>query len=678
MHARFLLHSSLLIFCVATLDSAFAARIRPKVTPLPQTTTGSITYLSDLDLRKMQQGYGEPQADSSVTSKPLSLAGKTYERGVGTHAASTMWIDVGGAKRFDAIVGVDDSAGGAGSVIFRVYGDGRKLWQSDVLRHKGETESPSIPLDGINTLLLRVESADRGINHDHADWADARFIVNGEAPKAIDPPGEAKAEILTPPPGPQPRINGPKVYGCRPGNPFLYRIPATGTRPMQFQADKLPESLKLDAATGIISGTAPPRGEHKIKISATNFAGTASRAFRIVSGDKLALTPYMGWNHWYMHYDKITDALMRQAADALISSGMADAGYDYVCIDDCWMNAPNHEDPKRVGPLRDENGIIKTNTYFPDMKSLTDYIHAKGFKAGIYTSPGPFTCGGFAGSYEHEAQDAETFAQWGFDLLKHDWCSYGKLVPKPTPLPELQKPYMLMGELLLKQKRDIIYNLCQYGMGDVWEWGEQVHAQSWRTSGDLGYELNNIFNVAATNARHRAWNGPGTWNDPDYIQIGMIGDLRANRQAKRGVLTPTEEYSFMSLWCLSAAPLVYSGDMRNLDAFTTAILCNPEVIKVNQDPLGQCASINEMQDDTYVMVKELEDGSKAVGLCNGGEFEVMMTARWPVVGIQGKHHVRDLWRHKDLGVFENEFSAKVPRHGVVMVKITESALPVNQ
>ena len=358
---------------------------------------------------------------------------------------------------------------------------------------------------------------------------------------------EGLNEIITPRPKPQPRINGPLVYGCRPGHPFLYRIPCQGKRPINFKIKGLPPELKLDPLTGIITGKVPEKGEYEVLILAHNSKGTDKRKLKIIAGDKIALTPSMGWNHWYAHYDRITDKMMREAADVIISSGMADVGYQYVNIDDCWMNAPKNNDPMRVGPLRDEKEIIIPNRHFPDMKGLTDYIHAKGLKAGIYTSPGPLTCGGFTGAFQHEEQDARQFAAWGFDFLKYDWCSYGQIAGKDKSLEAFQKPYRQMGKILKSLDRDVVFNLCQYGMGDVWKWGGEVDGHSWRTSGDLGFELNRIYEVAIRNCGFRQYSKPGEWNDPDYIQIGWIGNA-----SKQGIpeLTPMPaamQYSYMSM-----------------------------------------------------------------------------------------------------------------------------------
>jgi alpha-galactosidase len=493
----------------------------------------------------------------------------------------------------------------------------------------------------------------------------------------LSPALQTNEVILTPTPVPAPHINGPEVYGARPEHPFLYRIPTQGDRPMKFSAKGLPRGLHLDSRTGIITGTTPKTGEYTVTVRARNRHGKDSRIFKIVSGETLALTPPMGWNDWYAYTRHITDSKMRQAAEILVSSGMADVGYQYVDIDDCWMNAEGKPDPLQNGPLRDTQGNILPNRHFPDMKALTDYIHARGLKAGIYSSPGSRTCAGFSGSYQHEAQDARQFANWGFDLLKYDWCSYTGVVGRKPSLEEMKRPYVLMGSLLKQQNRDILLNLCQYGMGHVWEWGAEVGGQSWRTAGDLGNSLNRIFDVALNNSEHAAWEKPGAWNDPDYIQIGWIGSARADAPAKKFPLAPTEQYSFMSLWCLMSSPLFYSGDLAKLDNFTLNILCNPEVIAIDQDPLGQCAQVKFVGDGQFLMIKDLANGDHALGLCNGSEAPADMTATWSACGLSDRQHVRDAWREMDLGVYTNSFTARVPAHGVILVRLRTTTTDAN-
>jgi alpha-galactosidase len=403
-----------------------------------------------------------------------------------------------------------------------------------------------------------------------------------------------------------------------------------------------------------------------VTFRAKNELGTSEKKFKIISGDKISLTPTMGWNDWYGYFGDVSDRLMREAADKLVESGMADVGYSYICIDDCWMMAPenskNVEDPLRRGPLVNANGAIMPNKHFPNMKALTDYIHSYGLKAGIYTSPGPMTCAGFGGSYGHEEKDCEQFVEWGFDLLKYDWCHYNKIAKNETDLDELQKPYILMGNILKKQKRDITFNICQYGMGNVWEWGEEVGGNSWRTSGDLIHEPERFIDIAIKNAGFAKYCHPGAWNDPDFfLHMGRPGDP--------GVYTPNEQYSLVSLWCLLNAPLFYGDDLRKLDDFLISVLTNPEVIAIDQDTLAKCAKTVLLGDEAVLFVKDLEDGSKAVGLVNRSEMEIGITAKWSDIGIQGKQRVRDLWRQKDLGEYSDSFSAKVGRHGTFLIRL---------
>ena len=659
---------------------------------------GETVWLGSLDLSQMKQSFRRPVVDRNIVGQPLTLGGKIYERGLGAHADSLLSIDLGsGTERFQAVVGIDDQAKGLGSVKFLIMGDGKKLFDSGVMKRNDPARTIDLDLKGVRKLLLVVDSCGDGITFDNADWADARFLVSGAKPKTIELTGDEashltpkadsipieKAVIRTPRPGPAPRINGPLVTGCRPGHPFIYRIPATGRRPMRFAAQGLPPGLNLDPATGIITGKAPARGRYAVTLRATNNLDESVRRLEIVSGDTLALTPPMGWNDWYTHTRSITDQLMREAAEVMIASGMADVGYQYLSIDDCWMNVPannnprssREKDPARFGPARDQRGNILANQYFPDMKGMTDYIHSQGLKAGIYTSPGPFTCAGYSGTYQHEEQDAKQFADWGFDFLKYDWCSYSQIAqidPKDRSQSELEKrkaPYKLMGDILRQQERDIVFNLCQYGAASVWEWGAEVGGHCWRTAGDLGGHLRGIFEVALKNAEHRAWSKPGAWNDPDYLMIGCRGGTDKDGQPRRFALTPNESYAYMSLWCLMAAPLFYSGDMNKLDEFTLNVLCNPEVIAVDQDPLGISAEVQMLTEDTFLMIKPLEDGSRAVGLFNRGQVDTPVTATWAALGVSGRQIVRDLWEQKDLGERAGTYETTVPQRGVIMLRL---------
>jgi alpha-galactosidase len=487
------------------------------------------------------------------------------------------------------------------------------------------------------------------------------------------------AIILTPVPSPEVRINGARIFGVRPGSPFLFKIPATGMKPLKYEVPDLPEGLVCDSETGMITGTLSTSGEYITTFRVSNKLGTRERGFKIVCGETLALTPHMGWNSWYVWENHVTDGIMRNAADAMVSSGMIDHGYMYVNIDDCWSVKPGSKDSTLMGEPRDNNGMINPNKRFPDMKALTDYIHSKGLKAGIYTSPGDLTCGGYAAAYGYEEKDVSRFAEWGYDFLKYDWCSYSRF-GKTDVLSDLQRPYILIGEILKRQKRDIVLNICQYGMGDVWKWGKQVGGQSWRTAGDLGGSFDDIgkalfrdgFDVYSSDSLN-LFAGQGGWNDPDYLLLGYLSNWKG--QTVPTPLTPNEQYTQVSLWSLVAAPLIFSGDITRLDEFTLSLLTNDDIIEVDQDPLGKPGFRVSKQGDLEVWKRYLEDGSVAVGLFNRGDKATDVTAHWSDLGVSGRQKIRDLWRQKDLGSFEGKFSAEVGRHGTVMLRLWPEESP---
>jgi alpha-galactosidase len=346
---------------------------------------------------------------------------------------------------------------------------------------------------------------------------------------------------------------------------------------------------------------------------------------------------------------------------------MINHGYIYVNIDDCWANRPGAKDADFGGPPRDAAGKVNSNRRFPDMKALTDYIHHRGLRAGLYTSPGPTTCAGCTGAYKHEAEDAQRFAEWGFDFLKYDWCSCGAPLPG---LPGLQEPYRKMSALLKKQPRDIVLNFCQYGMGDVWKWGREAGGNSWRTADDLGrgyltgqFDLmgREVFDHYAAHDLHK-YAGPGAWNDPDYLQLGHLSYGPTN-------LSPDGQYSQVTLWSLVAAPLIFGGDISRLDDFTLNLLCNDEVIEVDQDPLGKAGRRVAKDGDQEVWARPLGDGSLAVGLFNRSEMEATVAANWSDLGVQGKQRARDLWRQKELGTLEGRFSTPLPAQGAMLIRL---------
>jgi alpha-galactosidase len=627
-------------------------------------------HLENIPLSKISSRWKPAQKNLAATKKPLGIGGVKFARGIGIHAPSECIAQLDGrATAFTAQVGVDDSADkpAASSIEFLVFGDGRELWKSGVCKHGEPPRRCKVDLAGIKLLKLVVTNAGDKPTADYGDWAEPTITYEGAAPVfGIPPAPKEDFVILTPPAPASPRINGPRVTALRPGSPFLFRIPCTGERPIAFSAKGLPEGIVLDPKTGILTGATKAPGTHAIQLAATNKHGTATRELRLVVGDTLALTPPMGWNSWYIHYNRVTEQDMRSAADVMIASGMADFGYQYVNIDDCWMKKKNAK------PSRDENGDLLGNKKFPDIKGMVEHIHSLGLRAGTYISPGPWTCAGYVGSWQHEAQDAAWFARMGFDFLKYDWCSYGG-VAGGHDLEHMQRPYKLMSGELRKQPRDIVLNLCQYGRGSVWEWGATV-GNCWRTTGDLGLArrggLPGFYSIGMSNAAHWEFAKPGGWNDPDYLLLGWVGAARGMKEGKKTTLTPNEQYSYMSMWSLMAAPLIFSGDMQKLDAFTLAILCNAEVIDIDQDPLGKQARIVRKNRTEFILAKPLEDGSTALGLFNLSLVPREISVDLAEIGIDGAAAARDLWRQKDLAPVNGTVTATVPRHGVYLVRLT--------
>ncbi len=358
-------------------------------------------------------------------------------------------------------------------------------------------------------------------------------------------------------------------------------------------------------------------------------------------GVPLAQTPPMGWNDWYQYGCKVTDAIVRANAEALVSTGMKAAGYTYVNIDDCWQGK------------RDAKGNIHPNSRFPNMKALADYIHSKGLKFGLYSSPGPKTCAGYAGSYGHEEQDAQTYARWGVDFLKYDWCSAAR-VYKPD---QMQAAYRKMYDALKSTGRPILYSLCQYGLEGVWQWGASVGGNMWRTTNDIGGDYYRVSLFGFMQNGLAPFAGPGHWNDPDILQIGL------------GKLNHEEEMTQMSLWCLVAAPLLAGNDLTKMSKETLAILTNPEVIAVDQDPKGVEGHRAWQQGPLEIWVKPLADGSKAVGMFNRGMGPLPITVHFKEIGMPNTVDIHELWARKELGTFHGSYTANVPRHGVVMLKL---------
>jgi alpha-galactosidase len=365
-----------------------------------------------------------------------------------------------------------------------------------------------------------------------------------------------------------------------------------------------------------------------------------------VRDNGLARTPPMGWNSWNKFHRFIDDKTVREIADAMVSSGMKDAGYLYVNLDDTW----------ELG--RDAKGNITTNSKFPNMKALADYVHSKGLKIGIYSSPGPKTCAGYEGSYGHEEQDAKTWAAWGIDYLKYDWCGAAQIYQTEDE----QAVYQKMGDALLKTGRPIVYSLCQYGAYNVWTWGSRVGGNLWRTTGDISDRWDSMERIGFGQFSIAPYIRSGHFNDPDMLEIG------------NGGMSGDEYRTHMSLWAMLAAPLLAGNDIRSMTDEIKSILLNKEVIAIDQDP--DAVPVREVfnQDKKTILMRPLHGNDVALALFNRTDDATEMSVTWRDLGLaRMKLKVRDVWKHEDLTPEQDGFKAVVPKHGVVHLRITPGA-----
>jgi alpha-galactosidase len=376
-------------------------------------------------------------------------------------------------------------------------------------------------------------------------------------------------------------------------------------------------------------------------------------SFPQMNRDSLAQTPPMGWNSWNKFQCNVSEELIKSVADAMVSNGMKEAGYEFVVIDDCWQ------------VKRDADGnIVADAEHFPlGIKALADYIHGKGLKFGIYSDAGTLTCAKRPASQGHEYQDALQYARWGVDYLKYDWCSTGTR--------NAQEAYTTMSNALLSTGRPIVFSMCEWGTAKPWLWGRGI-GNLWRTTGDISDKWSSnkkwpdggccelgMLEILDLQVGLESFAGPGHWNDPDMLEIG------------NGGMTTPEYRAHFSFWALLAAPLLSGNDVRSMSAETKDILLNKEVIAIDQDPLGLEGRRISKNGDLEVWARPLKDGGRAIILFNRGTSEAEVGVTWEQLGYPGhlSANVRDLWDHKDRGSFTGGYKSKVAPHSVVMVKV---------
>ncbi len=632
----------------------------------PQNPVSRILRLEDLDLSHMIQGWGKPQSKKSILGKPLRICGTEFQHGVGTHSLSLFAIDLkGAALSFKAYVGVDeeirleipdDKFLDKGTANFMVFVDKKLVYDSGLMKVFDKPREVNVDLKGAGRLDLIVEDGGDTMDYDHVDWADACLILDPQSkliPESIPRQSVPTMGILTPQPPDSPRINAQGIIGAGAHRDFLYYIPIAGIRPMEICVQGLPDGLEFNRKKGTIEGVTSDTAEHIIVISAENESGKDSKTICLSIGKGLVRTPPMGWNSWNCWGTSVDEVKMKEAAEALIRTGLINHGWAYVNIDDAWQ-----------GERDQKTGRISSNGKFPDMKALADFIHERGLKFGVYTDAGPKTCAGFEGSRSHEAIDAHTYSEWDVDYVKVDWCHTEGMDPKEA--------YSIFGKALAKCNRDIVFSICNWGVNKPWEWGADVRGNLWRTTGDITDTWASVQHIATAQNPLHPHAKPGHWNDPDMLVIGKLG---WGPEIRDTGLTPNQQYCHMSYWCLLSAPLILGCDLTQLDDFTMNLITNDEVIAVNQDILGRQGRCHLRENGIEVWMKDLSDGGKAIGIFNIKYYLSDnpyrdYTLSWASLGLSGSHHVRDLWRRKDLGVFKDSFTVSLPEHGVSLIKVT--------
>ncbi len=639
---------------------------------LPFTGFSKVVWLDELNMQTMWQDWGAANVNKSIMGTPLQVAGVKYKRGIGTHSISRYLVNLEGkATSFSGFVGADDRNDFSMNMEFQLIADQKVIWTSGIM-HKGmPARQFAVDLKNVQKLALLVVEAGDGIMYDHADWLEAKFETTGSViPETVKPePVAVEKYILTPKPDDRPRINNAKVFGVRPGSPFLLTIAATGKRPMSFTALNLPEGLTLDTKTGIITGSIEKRGTYSVVLQAENSLGRDSRVLRIEAGDEICLTPPMGWNSWNCWGLKVNEEKVKDAA-RFMHENLMNHGWTYINIDDGWEANDRTKEEELLG-----------NEKFPDFARLCSYIHNQGLKFGIYSSPGPKTCGGHLGSYRYEDHDAHTWANWGVDYLKYDYCYYCDVAPNPTE-ELIKEPYMVMRKALDKVNRDIVY-CVGYGAPNVWNWGPEVGGNLWRTTRDITDEWNIVRCIGFFQDVCASATRPGKYNDPDMLVVGKLG-LGWGSKVHDSYLTADEQYSHISLWSILSAPLLIGCDMSEMDDFTLNLLTNDEVIAVDQDAAVMPAHKIQTENG-QIWYKYLEDGSVAVGFFHVDPYYILwdksdgdkiqkaryaMTLNFADLKLTGEYTVHDLWRQKDIGVFTDQFSTDVAYHGVTFVKLT--------
>ena len=629
-----------------------------------------VVALSSLDLSKGSTGWGAIQANKSVDGNPLTLKDTIYTSGVGMHATGQLTVRLNSASRFVARIGIDDEvraevagAGTKGTADYRIClkaADGATEIAAQGTVRSVDAATPLIDIDcqGYKYLILEANEGADGNTCDHVDWANAYFLCQGEdaTPPAMVTEDEAGSRL----------VGATTVY-AQPGVRFMQKL-----RPVAAGAavrvDGLPDGLTWNARRSLVEGIVEKEGTYTYTASVTEDGETTTEDIRLtVSSSLQQPVPLMGWLSWNVFEEEISDDKVRAVADAFEKYGLRDAGYRYLCLDDLWHAAAR--DAATGRPLYD------TAKFPHGLKALADYVHGKGLKFGIYSDAAEKTCAGAYGSYGYEEIDAKQYAEWGFDLLKYDYCG------APTDQLTARQRYQAMGDALKASGRDILFYMCEWGQRKPWLWGAQTGATTWRctydtrdgwTGADGGVGV-----TQSIEGMKDLWpySGPNRFNDADMMCVGLHGKGKSSNDYVSGTpgMTQTEYRTQFSLWCMWASPLTLSFDVRHIDDDDLAIITNEELIAVNQDRMGLQAELIGEKNNVQTYMKDLENGDVAVALVNLGDWQrvTLDFATLPALDPGKAYILRDLWQKKNLDqAYTGTFNVLLQRHETKVYRLT--------
>ncbi len=646
------------------------------ITPPESTESVDIALLGDMELSKGTTGWANHPSRNNLTidGNPITLRDTVYTSGAGTHASSKIIVKLNGATRFVSRVGIDDEVAAASNY------DNRYGTANYKVTLKGEDNSEHVMAEGYITAVdptthlididtngwkyLILESTAGELNWgDHVDWANAYFEYYARA--ATAPTIVSEEEITSP------FVCATEVFS-QPGVRFMHKLKASSTT-AQLSVENLPEGLTWNAARNLVEGIINTEGNYTYTAVATEGTDRVRETIRLtVSSSLQQPVPLMGWLSWNVYKGDINEEKIKATADAMIRYKLNDYGYQYLCIDDNW-----HAASREAGT----NKPLYSTTKFPNgLKSLTDYAHNLGLKVGIYSDAAEQTCNKEFGSYGYEEIDAKQYAEWGFDLLKYDYCY------APGDVETAQARYTAMGNALKNCGRDILFYMCEWGQRDPWKWATSTGATCWRATYDSRdiwdagrYDGSSCGAIQAIDIMKHlaAYAGPNRFNDADMMCVGLYGKKSpASEFSGTAGMTVTEYQSQFSMWCMFASPLTLSFDLTNISDQDLEIITNGELIAINQDRMGQQANLISSTNGIEIYSKDLENGDIALAVLNRNSTAKTVSVNFATLPLEsGKEYdVRDLWAHKSMGTFTGSYSTTVASHETKVYRISP-ALP---